>query len=583
MARYRWILFTMLLVSATAVAADDPGAGMAPAASDDPGAGMAPAASADELPWLEPSDAGTTAAPDGGWDAGSAMGPAYGTAADAEREMLDLTLSQAMAMAIENNLGVQVARHDPLIAWERTRVAWGTYDPTAFTEIVRATVEVPSANALTGARLEEEHWNNAGGLRGLVPVLSTEYEIRFSADRTKTSSAVSSLREFWESGLSFSVSQPLLRNLYWNEPWTEVKLSGEAYGQALEDFRLALMDVVQGVENAYWAVVATGDQERVAIKSLEASRELLEQTKVQYEVGVVSKVEVVEAEAGVAEREVELIRARNFYRTAQDVLIDRVMGTHLTAGSGLEVNPVDRPGDYATYTVDVEEAARKAMERRPELASLDQAIKQQEIVLTFNRNQMAPQVDVVASYGYRGLSGKDCNASAGSPFCQSGPSGLHSNFSSSIEDYFDHDGAVNWSLGGVLSIPLGNHAPRASKRRAEIELRKIRTQRTQLVQSIVLDIRSAARNLRSAQEGIEAAERRRLAAEEQFRAEGIRLEQGESTPFDVLQRERDLVAAEGQKINAFQLYRDAVASLERSQGTILERHNIVVDQARELR
>jgi outer membrane protein TolC len=198
---------------------------------------------------------------------------------------------------------------------------------------------------------------------------------------------------------------------------------------------------------------------------------------------------------------------------------------------------------------------------------------------------MAPQVDLVASYGYQGLSGKPCRVVPGSTFgCTGQPTSIdHSDFASSLDDYFTPEGANNWSIGGVFSIPIGNHAPRASKRRAEIELRKIRTQRTQLVQNIVLDIRSAARNLRSAQEGIEAAERRRLAAEEQFRAEGIRLEQGESTPFDVLQRERDLVAAEGQKINAFQLYRDAVASLERSQGTILERHNIVVDQARELR
>ena len=58
-----------------------------------------------------------------------------------------------------------------------------------------------------------------------------------------------------------------------------------------------------------------------------------------------------------------------------------------------------------------------------------------------------------------------------------------------------------------------------------------------------VEVRDAIRNMLSAQEWIEAAERRRLAAAEQFRAESIRLEHGESTPFDVLQRERDLVDA----------------------------------------
>ena len=204
---------------------------------------------------------------------------------------------------------------------------------------------------------------------------------------------------------------------------------------------------------------------------------------------------------------------------------------------------------------------------------------------------MAPQVDLVASYGYKGLAGKPCDPPAGGSSifgCTPATSALvgqriDDSFRSSVEDYFDHDGAVNWSVGGVFSIPLGNQAPRARKRSAEVELRKIRTRRTRLVQDIVLEIRGAARDMKSAQEGIEAAERRRLAAEEQFRAEGIRLEQGESTPFDVLRRERDLVEAESQKIGAYQLFLDSVAALERAQGTILERHNIVVDQARRLR
>jgi outer membrane protein TolC len=582
MARTKWILLATLLAATTGARADEigdpepvgvPAAETAAEATSGPEAGAEPMAELSPDPQADPRAAGV---------------------APEDAEMIDLSLSDAIALAIENNLDVQVARHDPLIAWERTRIAWGAYDPEAYTEIFRSTIETPIASALQATnRIEDELWTNEGGLRGVLPVLSTQYEISFSGDRTKTNRTISNLREQWDSGLTFSITQPLLRDLYWNQPWTEVKLSKEFYGQALEQFRLALMDVVTGVEGAYWAAVATDDQERVAVKSLEAAQELLEQTEVQYEVGVVSKVEVVEAEAGVAEREVELIRARNAYRAAQDRLIDRVFGANLRAGSRTLVNPTDRPDEYTTYDVDVEAAADKAMALRPELSALDQEVRQQEIRLTFNRNQMAPQIDLVASYGYQGLAGKPCDpplftAPGSFTFCDADTSAalgqrIDDSFRSSFEDYFDHDGAVNWSVGGVFSIPLGNHAPRARKRQAEIQLRKIRTQRARLVQDIILDIRNAARNLRSAQEGIQAAERRRLAAEEQFRAEGIRLEQGESTPFDVLQRERDLVSAESQKINAYQLYRDALAALERAQGTILDRHNIVVDDARRLR
>ena len=104
--------------------------------------------------------------------------------------------------------------------------------------------------------------------------------------------------------------------------------------------------------------------------------------------------------------------------------------------------------------------------------------------------------------------------------------------------------------------------------------------RTRLEQSIILEVRSASRTLYASAEGIEAAERRRLAAQEQLRAERIRLEHGESTPFDVLLREEDLVEAESQKINALQVFRAAETALDRAEGTILDSHAIELDAAR---
>ena len=135
----------------------------------------------------------------------------------------------------------------------------------------------------------------------------------------------------------------------------------------------------------------------------------------------------------------------------------------------------------------------------------------------------------------------------------------------------------------MFSFPLGNRRARADARVADLELRRARTRLLRVEQDIVLEVRDAIRNLRSAQEGIEAAERRRLATEEQLRAERIRLEYGESTPFDVLEREEDLAEAESQKIVALQIYRSSPAQLDRAQGRILRNRNLVVAEARAVR
>jgi outer membrane protein TolC len=134
-----------------------------------------------------------------------------------------------------------------------------------------------------------------------------------------------------------------------------------------------------------------------------------------------------------------------------------------------------------------------------------------------------------------------------------------------------------------VSIPFPNRTARANASKSEIELTRARTSLVRLKQQIIIEVRQAARNLEASQEGIVAARSAREAAAEQLRAEEIRLEYGESTPFDVLQREEDLVERERQEIEAFQAYRSSVTALDRAQGTILRNRNIQIADVAPLR
>ena len=150
------------------------------------------------------------------------------------------------------------------------------------------------------------------------------------------------------------------------------------------------------------------------------------------------------------------------------------------------------------------------------------------------------------------------------------------------DTFGDWGQARNWTAGARVSIPLANIRARKNFHKAEFELRRAESSRTQLKQRIIVDIRSSARGLIASAEGVEAAERRRIAAAEQLRAERIRLEHGESTPFDVLQRQNDLVEAESQKVAALQAFRNSQAALDRAEGTILQVHNVQIDAVRAL-
>jgi outer membrane protein len=496
---------------------------------------------------------------------------------------LALALQEAIAMGIENNLDVQISRFDPLIASEDAIAAWGYYDPRLFGDYAYYHRELPVASTLQQSRiLLEKEYAGSAGIVGEIPKLGWGYQIDYTGNRIETTSSIQSLSPQYQTGLTATVTLPLLKDFLWSEPWLLVKTAEIQEGVSFELFRESLMDTVEGIENSYWDLVATEERLRVANKSLEANLTLLDQTKAQYDVGVVSRVEVVEAEAGVAEREVNRIREENAYRAAQDRLIDLVLGPNLTPDSTLEIQPTTIP-DVVQYDVDPDAATAKAYSNRPELAAAQAEVENRNLNLKFAKNQRLPQVDAIGTYGYNGLAGRTSTTPDifGNP--RAPIRGIGHRYDDADDDFFDADGARSWSVGGIFSIPLGNVTARAQARRAELELRRAHTLVRREEQNIVLEVREAIRNLVSAREGIEAAERRRLAAEEQFRAESIRLEHGESTPFDVLQREEDLVDAESQKIAALQIYRTSVAALDRAQGTILRDRNVLVEQARTLR
>jgi outer membrane protein TolC len=341
------------------------------------------------------------------------------------------------------------------------------------------------------------------------------------------------------------------------------------------------MDTVLVIINSYWDLVATQEQVRVAEKSLESTQALLEQTRVQYEVGVVSKVEVIQAEAGVANSEFNLIVSRNDYMNAQDRLIADVLGRRLQADTTLRFNPTDNPPYMGVDPIDVGQAVQTAFENRPELDSADKRIQQGEVALRFAKNQRLPRFDVNFEYRTGGTKGavKDSIFSDFPGYTDPTNTG---GFGGTFDYYYQGRGPRELSALGIISIPLGNTTARKNVSRARIELRQAETQITQLEQSIIVSVRRSARGLLASAQGVEAAERRRIAAAEQLRAEKIRLEHGESTPFDVLQRERDLVDAESQKIGALQAFRVSQATLQREEGTILEDRNVVIEQVRTL-
>jgi outer membrane protein TolC len=589
----------------------DPGHGL-PSAPDPGTAPADPNADADEARRLEggasPEHLGTDVkdadkaaqdAIDAALDRSAPAGPRK-TVQEAVRELsgvVSLSLTEAINLGLERNLDLQVVRFDPYIAAESIGVAWGAYNPVFANEFGYGSATTPVASVfITQDTVQTNQLDGKTGLKGLIPWWGASYEIGYTGERAYSSNSTTTLSPQLDANVFGSVSIPLLKNLVWNQAWTQLKTSEVVFQGTKEEFRRQVMDIVSRIENAYWSVIATREQLRVAQKSVETARALLDQTTTQYEVGVVSKVEVTEAEAGVAQRDFNLIVASNAYRAAEDTLSDLVFGESLRPASTYRLETTDEPTSFTAFDVDPEEATKKAFSNRPELAAVKLEISRQEMLLKFARNQTLPQLDAVLGYGRLGQAGALNPAIFGqNSFLANDPTGtrqaqlntLQSEASRSLgtanSDFFGNDTNNQFTARGILSIPLGNQTATHTADKTAFELRKTVSRERRLEQDIVLGVRKAIRDLRSSQEGVLAAERSVAAASEQLRAERIRLDNGESTPFNVLQRESDLVTAESGKINALKAYRDSSTNLDRAQGTILKTHRIRIEEVGALR
>ena len=229
----------------------------------------------------------------------------------------------------------------------------------------------------------------------------------------------------------------------------------------------------------------------------------------------------------------------------------------------------------------------------PELAIADREIERNRIELKFARNQRLPRLDAIVSYGNEGLAGRQSGKFDPCRFefdpvekalCEADPPEVpETHFDDTFDDYLKSDAADQFTARALFSIPIPNTSARHRVSKTDLELRRAITQKRRAEQGIILEVRKAVRDLKSAQEGIEAARRARIAAEEQLRSERIRLEYGESTPFDVLLRESGFVEAESGEIAAFRVYRTSATALDRAQGTILRSNRIEIDDVSALR
>ena len=470
--------------------------------------------------------------------------------------VMRLSLQEAVKIAAANNPDVLVTSYEPMKSEADIFTARGEFDPAlqASTIYSYTSATADQQIRLYGGISAVEQWNTrmAATLGGKLHT-GTQYAVQFNLD--KSESSYSSFIEEFGGILALSLTQPVLRGYGTKVNTVRIVQAKTARALTEEQLRMKLLATMGDVVKAYWDLVFAVEAVEVRRESLKNAERLLQINETRQKIGTAADIEVLQAKAGVAGRQSELISAQSAANDAAS-LLKQLMG--LRDGEYLSkarIAPTDRPNpgdaglfDFAAYDESLDKSVRLALEKRPEMAMSDLEITNAELEVMRARNDMLPQLDLVGVYGQGGRNHKLSHTFYG------------------IREKQD----FNYSIGVQGTVVINNRAARGAHLRARLTQRQAEERKKQAQLGVMTAVHLAASNVKTNQILVESNKQAVRLQEANVAAEEKRLRLGVTTSFQVLRVQEDLTTAQNMELRARIAYEKSLVDLQLAQGTLLD-------------
>ena len=469
-----------------------------------------------------------------------------------------LTLTETIRIALQNNHDIQVAGYQPPEARLDLIAAEAVFDPSLFATSTAGRTDRPTQSQLeagfTATKLIQDTWSFQAGLKQKVPTGGT-FAIYQASDYLNSNSTFVLPNPQYATRLAIELGQPLLRGagIEYNEaPIIVANLNAEI---SFQDFHKAVADVVASVVNAYWQLAFDLDSVRVAQVSLDLAREVLRRETARRQLGASAETDFARAQAAVAIRRADLLRAQNQARESMDRLKLVLGAPNLPLAGDARVIPVEPPR-YFVVDINRSEAISTALSRRPELARARGAIAINHIRVRAADNERLPKLDATLKYNMNGL---------GTTLAQ----GME------MQDISE---LITWSAGLEFEWPIGNRAADAMYRKRLLELDQSVADLERLANQATQEVNASVRAVLLARQEVEATLEAKDAAGRTVRGEQQRFELGEITNDELLRAQETLARAERDYLQALLNFNLGLVSLARAEGALLDNEGIEVFQ-----
>jgi HAE1 family hydrophobic/amphiphilic exporter-1 len=483
---------------------------------------------------------------------------------------LRLGLEDAILLTLLNNSDVNVDRAQFDLSQFAVQRARAPFDPLFVAGFTPTRSTSPSASSLNGASTLSTL--NQASTTGFSQTFQsgTGVSVGMTSTRFTTNSSFATVNPSFTSGLTFSVSQPLLRRFGFFTNRAPIIIAQRGVRQSRANFESQLNDTVQRVINQYWDVVQARKTLEVLKKSLELAEASYQRDKRALELGALPPLDIYRSESQVAQRKVPVIQAEYSLKQSENTL-RQTIGADLDARAGaldLELTePADTNGKLEI--VDLQESLANALKNRPEIEAQNQQLAIDDTNAKLAANNLRPDVNFSASYTSSGLGGMVFDNSTGTPVLVS---------NGGFGDSFSQLGGFSfptYSMSLQLRFPIRNSAAAADLGTALVSKRRSIYQMRGLQQTIVTEVKNAVHDLEQAELVITAAQESRDLAAKNLAAEERKYQLGAQTIFFVLDAQNQLSQAEQSLVQAQISYQKALAGVDHSTGSLLAKHKMI--------
>jgi outer membrane protein len=545
---------------------------------------------------------------------------------------ISLSLQDCIALALENNLDIEIQRYNPWIA--ETNVlraegggqgfALGNLPSLSFDPVVGATATISDINTpvsnpfLTGAGIGLTSFSSHNTTmdfnysQGFAT--GTSFYVALNNTRESSTSGENTFNPFVQSTLVVAFTQQLLngfgigvnrRNI------TITKIDKEIADSA---FQQQIITSITAVENAYWELVYARDNIKVGQESLTLAQQTYDDNKKQVDIGTLAPLELVQAEAQVAQAQQTLITDQTVQLQDQTTLLNLIVKdvtdpALITA----EIVPTDALQPSTDQPMpDLAESLKEALANRPDVQQAGLTIKMDDVNVKATNNALLPTLSVGGEYESVGLAGNSTTTTDtttalgpdlavpiynanGTPYINpvtdlpvyvSEPTAVTTTTSSKTsglgEAYTQtfHNRFPDYSAQFTLSIPIRNREAQADSAHAQLSERQDEARQRQTENNVLVDVRNAIIELVQGKAALDAATKTRILDQETLDDEEKKLKLGASTIFNVVVDQNTLAGAASAEVRALANLVEAQVNYDRAMARTLTANHITIAGAK---